>query len=108
MTAPSYIIYDYHFFISIFYSHKRTVHPKISDLKLCHICDHKAVTNQNLHDHIESVHGTNIKYPCNFCDEIQSTRRNLSNHIRGNCKMKRKVEIRVKSVQDSRGAAAFV
>ena len=63
--------------------HKRIVHPKIGDLKLCHICDYKTVTNQNLNHHIELKHGTNTKYPCNICNEIQSTQRYLVRHIKG-------------------------
>ena len=63
--------------------HKAAVHPKMSDLKLCHICDYKAVTNQNLKNHIEAIHEKNKIYPCKYCNEVKTSKNSLRGHITG-------------------------
>ena len=45
--------------------HKKTKHPDESTMKVCHICGHKAVTNQEIRKHIEATHEKKRDFACN-------------------------------------------
>ena len=64
--------------------HMRTVHPKKSALKICHICSFKAVTNQQLRIHVESKHDKikNIECPHEGCDLKFCSKFSMKNHFK--------------------------
>lgn len=63
--------------------HKKTKHPDESTMKVCHICGHKAVTNQEIRKHIEATHEKKRDFACNVCEDTKFySKRQLSLHVR--------------------------
>ena len=54
-------------------------------MKVCHICGHKAVTNQEIRKHVEATHEKKRDFACNVCEDAKFySKRQLSLHVRGN------------------------
>ena len=58
-------------------------------MKVCHICGHKAVTNQEIRKHIEATHEKRRDFACNVCEDTKFySKRQLSLHVRGKYSIK--------------------
>ena len=58
-------------------------------MKVCHICGHKAVTNQEIRKHIEATHEKKRDFACNVCEDTKFySKRQLSLHVRGKYSIK--------------------
>ena len=63
-------------------SHIKSVHADQSSLKLCHICNFKTASNQNLKIHIEAKHEKIRNFSCPHCDLKFYAKASMAGHIR--------------------------